>query len=444
MNGIIHGRFSHSLDPVTIRERITVRPEPVSSLAECQPLIGGAIFAKALSEIFLPNQFSIQLIQEMVGRAKLHFDAIFASEVEYVSRIYTPPEADIYPICLTGLAGVGKSRTIAALRKVMPEPVEFYSSHYDGHITLASHWYASAKEKVSGKSLLIDYLYGGGKPPSGSQEKFLLEARRQAYRYGVPLALLDETQFFNLGIGTAKITEIILTMASIGPPSLFVSNYSLVHRLLGRNSEDKQRLLSLPRIMLPDPPGSKDWADYVEECVRVSNGCIRPGTGDFAGDLYRYTFGIKRLAVQLLSQAYIECRNDGRYWIEQVDLARAYRSAAYTSNAKDVEDLHTDSLGSGQSSIRLDLKCPFDLPAAYKSNVVKFAKDERHQRMVARVFDSALTKAERLAQQQIEVPVAPAPRKSTRKPVAEKLSEQETREAFFGYIDFAGKPKKPV
>lgn len=444
MNGLIHERFSSSLDPITIRDRITVRPAPVSSLTEHQPLIGAAILMKALSEIFLPNQFSIQLIEEMMGRAKLHFDAIFASEVEYVSRIYTPPEADVYPICLTGLAGVGKSRTIAALRKVMPEPVEFYSSHYDGYMTLASHWYASAREKVSGKSLLIDYLFGKSKPPSGSQEKFLLEARRQANRDAVPLVLLDETQFFNMGVGTAKITDIILTMAAVGPPSLYVSNYSLVHRLLGRNSEDKQRLLSQPRIMLPDPPGSKDWADYVEECVRISNGCIRPGTGDFAGDLYRYTFGIKRLAVQLLSQAYIECRNDGRNWIVQADLAHAYRSAAYTSNAKDVEDLHTDLLGSGQSSIRLDLKCPFDLPAAYKSNVVKFAKDERHQRMIAKVFDSALTKAERLAQQQIEVPAAHAPRKSPRKPVVEKLSEQETSKAFFEYIDFAGKPKKPV
>ena len=444
MNGLIHDRFSSSLDPITIRDRITVRPEPVSSLTEHQPHIGAAILDEALKKIFLPNQFSIQLIEEMVGRAKLHFDEIFASEVEYISRIYTPPDADVYPICLTGLAGVGKSRTIAALRKVMPEPMEFYSSHYDGYITLASHWYASAKEKVSGKSLLVDYLFGKSKPPSGNQENFLLEARRRAARDGVPLTLLDETQFFKTGVGTAKITEILLTMTSIGPPALYASNYSLVHRLLGRNSEDKQRLLSQPRIMLPDPPDSEEWADYVQECVRVSNGCIRPGTGDFAGDLYRYTFGIKRLAVQLLSQAYIECRNDGRNWIVPADLAHAYRSAAYTSNAKDVEDLHTYSLGSGQSSIRLDLKCPFDLPAAYKSNVVKFAKDERHQRMIAKVFDSALTKAERLAQQQVEVPAALAPRKSTRKPVVEKLSEQETRKAFFEYIDFAGKPKKPV
>ncbi|MDH1148034.1 hypothetical protein N5C60_25940 [Pseudomonas mosselii] len=64
--------------------------------------------------------------------------------------------------------------------------------------------------------------------------------------------------------------------------------------------------------------------------------------------------------------------------------------------------------------------------------------------MIAKVFDSALTKAERLAQQQIEVPAARTPRKSTRKPVVEKLSEQETSKAFFEYIDFAGKPKKPV
>ncbi|MBF0762878.1 transposase, partial [Dysgonomonas mossii] len=58
---------------------------------------------------------------------------------------------------------------------------------------------------------------------------------------------MDETQHINTGEGASKVTDILLTMAAIGPPVIFVSNYSLVHRLFRRNSEDKQRLLSEPR-----------------------------------------------------------------------------------------------------------------------------------------------------------------------------------------------------
>jgi hypothetical protein len=59
------------------------------------------------------------------------------------------------------------------------------------------------------------------------------------------------------GLGASKVTDILLTMAAIGPPMIFVSNYSLVHKLLRRNNEDKQRLLSESRIMLSDEPESQ-------------------------------------------------------------------------------------------------------------------------------------------------------------------------------------------
>ncbi|QVL21736.1 transposase [Pseudomonas qingdaonensis] len=255
--------------------------------------------------------------------------------------------------------------------------------------------------------------------------------------------LLDETQFINTGLAAAKITDILLTLASIGPPAVYVCNYSLVHKLFGRNSEDKQRLLSQPRIMLPDLPGSKDWTDYVDECVRVSGDAVRPGLADFAAELYRCTFGIKRLAVQLLKQAYIECRNDRRHWIELRDLCSAYRSVAYTSNASEVEELQTQTLGNRQSKQRLDLKCPFELPAAYRSNVVEFARAEREQGVIAKVFDSSLTESERSAKKHLEEAAEIVVKKPSRRPAAKTLSKDEEAKAFFERLDLASKPRRP-
>lgn len=443
MNEVIANRFGNHLDTERIREIITVRPESVPSVADLQPAIGAEMLADAWKRIYLPSQFSLQFIDEMVGRARLHFSDLFSREVENRARVYTPLEVEVEPICLTGLAGVGKSCLLAALRKVMPEPAALYSDHFAGHITLVSYWYASAREKISGKSLLSEFIFADTKSLSGHQKKFLEEARRRANRDGVSLIFLDETQYINTGLGVAKITDILLTLASIGPPAIYVCNYSLVHKLFGRNSEDKQRLLSQPRIMLPDLPGGKDWTDYVDECVRVSGGAIRPGSADFAAELYRCTFGIKRLAVQLLKQAYIECRNDRRHWIELRDLSRAYRSAAYTSNSSEVEELQTQALGSRQSKQRLDLKCPFELPAAYRTNVVEFARAEREQRVIAKVFDSSLTESERSAKKHLEEVAEVIVKKPSRRPAAKALSKDEEAKAFFDRLDLVTKPGKP-
>jgi hypothetical protein len=234
-------------------------------------------------------------------------------------------------------------------------------------------------------------------------------------------------------------------MAAIGPPMIFVSNYSLVHKLLRRNSEDKQRLLSDPRIMLPDEPGSADWIAYIDECIRVSNGSICVGRDELATEIYRCTFGIKRFAVQLLKQAYIECRNAGRQDIALPDITRAYRSAAYTISANEVEQLQTLALSSWKSTAHLDLQCPFELPAAVKSNVVQFARTERQSRVSAKVFDSALTEGERAAKKQLQASIkeeVELVKPSQRPPVA-KVTEEEQAKAFFDYIDGGKVSPKP-
>lgn len=443
MTNFIHTRFSSCLDSERVRNKITVRPASIDSLNDTHPLVGAEVLANSLKQIYIPNQFSLLFINEMLIKAYMHQLNVFSSEVEYTSRIYNPPEVEVSPVCLTGLAGVGKSNTVTALRKVMPEPTEYFSEHCTGPVTLVSHWYASARGKLSGKGLLCDFL-SIEKNPLVSMGKLLLEARRRANRDAVSLVLLDETQHINTGSGSVKVTDILLTMAAIGPPMVYLSNYSLVHKLLRRNSEDKQRSLSDPRIMLPDEPDSKDWKDYIDECVRVSGGHIRPSSTEFAAEVYRCTFGIKRLAVLLLKQAYVECRNDGRLWVELSDLGRAYRSAAFTSNASEVEELHLQALNSRQTK-RLDLCCPFDLPVAHKSKILKFVRAERQSHVVATVFDSALTSRERAAKNRIEKPTAhsSARAKQRRKPVAEKQSEVDQAKAFFEYLANSSSPGKP-
>lgn len=445
MNRTIEARFEGYMDIESIRNRVTVRPDPILDLEALNPMLGAELLAERLKEMYLPSQFSLSFIQEMVGSAYLHNLKVFRSEAEYAGRIFNPPDAEASPICLTGLAGVGKSQTIAALRRAMPPPVELTCDLFEGSIELTSMWYASARGKASGKQLLLDFVHGSGyEGRGGNLAKLLVECRRRANRDGVSTVVLDETQHINTGMGASKVTDVLLTMVAIGVPMIFVSNYSLVHKLLRRNSEDKQRLLSEPRIMLPEDPRSQDWTDYVGECMRISGGRINSGKDEFAAELYRSTFGIKRLAVQLLKLAYIECRVAGRNRIEVEDLHTAYRSSAYTSSAKEVEQLQLQTINKGKQGAHLDLCCPFDLPIEFKSNVVSFNRADRDQRVQTRVFDSSATEAERSLIKQIDKPEEKTTTQVPRRKPLPKATDEDLTLAFHRYMESQSPPSTPT
>lgn len=444
MNRTIETRFDGFMDMESIRRRVVMRPEPVPDLEALQPLVAAELLAGRLKEMYLPNEFSLNFIQEMIGLAYLHNLKIFSSEAGYAAGIFNPPEVEVAPICFTGLAGVGKSATIAALRRALPPPVELSCALFEGSIELASLWHASARGKAGGRQMLLDFVHGSSyEGRGGNSAKLLVECRRRANRDGVCMVVLDETQHINTGMGASKVTDILLTMTAIGPPMIFVSNYSLVHKLLRRNSEDKQRLLSEPRIMLPEDPKSQDWAAYVNECIRISGGRVKVGESELSAELYRSTFGIKRLAVQMLKLAYIECRAAGRSRIEIEDLHKAYRSSAYTSNAKEVEELQLQTIYNGSRGAHLDLRCPFDLPAQYKSNVVSFSRADRDKRVQERVFDSSATEVERSVLKHIALPEEKTPAKAKRRTPAPKANDADLTRAFHQYMELQVPPPDP-
>ncbi|GGL65005.1 hypothetical protein GCM10009091_53770 [Pseudomonas brenneri] len=117
--------------------------------------------------------------------------------------------------------------------------------------------------------------------------------------------------------------------------------------------------------------------------------------------------------------------------------------SAYTSNARDVEDLQLEAISRG-SSKRLDLRCPFDLPVEYKSNVVSFTRADRDQRVQARVFDSSATETERLVLKRIALPEEKTPAKSTRRVPVPKATDEDLMRSFRQYIESpSSRPKKP-
>lgn len=445
MNGQIETRFNGCFEIEQIRQRVTVRPEPVEDLSQMIPRIAGDVLLERLKQIFLPNQFALDFIQELVGRADLFSRSMFTNERDHQAKLYNPPDANVPPICLTGLAGVGKSETIAAVMRLLPADIEYETSHFNDKVPLVPYWYASANEKGRGKQLLSDFLGSGSAGNRTNASQLLAACRRRVYLHGVSLVFLDETQHIVKGLGSALVTDILLTLTKIGPPTIFLANYSLLHKLNGRNQEDTQRLLTQPRIMEPDDPNGKDWKAYVVECIRVSNGQIRANADEFAAELYRLTFGLKRLAVHLLSLAYIECRSKKRDYIALGDLSAANLTPEYCSGRVSVDELKRIALEGPRGTSWLDLYCPLDVPTPHQSNVFQFARQERDERVTAVAIDSSLTTQEREVLKLVEAKSRSPQAKAKRRKPLPKATLEETKVDFLKYLELPkpGKPKKP-
>lgn len=392
--------FSSRYDGLSDRQHIircaTVRPLALLGLETCDMHAAAERLRNQLKRIYIPNEFALSFISEMVESSAWYCAEKYADEPSYFRSIYHPSDAEVMPICLTGLAGVGKSVLLDALLRVLPEPIPFRPEASSDEIRLVSCWRATARDKSTAKQLLAELVQSGGseKDCHGTASHLLKVARSYAGKVGLPLILLDELQHVTLSTtATALTTSQLLTMAKIGVPMVYVSNYSLQNKLFKRNAEEKHRLTSNPRIMLPDEPDSSDWAAYVEECVRVAGPYLAVDAENLSSYLYANTFGLKRFVVELFRLAYIETRQRGQQRIELTDFVSAHASAAYTGKRDEVSILGRQET---ERHVRQpDLWCPYELPRKKLSKVVDFYRDEADKRLSQTALEKSLTPLER-------------------------------------------------
>lgn len=428
MIGLITSRFSGLSETEYIKNKIRVMPEAVENIDALSPSEAAKLLRNAWRKIFVPTPFVVSFLQEIVSEAEVYCKQQFSSEQAYLRGIYTPASRtiiatpEVEPYCLTGLAGIGKSEAIRALERLMPAPLTISSEHFSGNQEIAPYWYASARGKAGGRQMLQGFL--NIEHSRTADTAFLLSrCQSRSQREGVPFIILDETQFITTGDGAARVTDILLTLAAIGPPMVYVSNFSLLHKLKKRNQEDTQRLATNVRIMHPDEPGSEAWVEYIEEISRVCGGRITANE-DTARQIYIATYGIKRLVVHLLQAAYMEARAAGRKHIMGEDIDRAYKSSAYAASREDVEYLRQVAVSgrpSGRS--RPDLICPLDSTHSYMANVVTVFKEVRARQMEAKVLRSSLSQRE-LGILNESMP-APAPKKRAPQVRAPKATDEE-------------------
>ncbi|WP_141211464.1 hypothetical protein [Rhodoferax sp. TH121] len=238
---------------------------------------------------------------------------------------------------------------------------------------------------------------GGSEGSLGDQLK---TARKRAYRDGVALLLADEFQFLTASASAnTRITQTLLSMGYCGLPTVYVANHSLLHRLLRRPQEDRDRLLADLMILSPDTPESDDWSDTLAALIAVSPEIFRINPKTDAPQFHRYCAGIKRAAVGLLVEGYRIARsqtNDGRFTVNMEHIQSAYRSHLFFAHRIDIEIVTQQLiLGRQVDNKRNDLWCPIGQPDRLHPKLTEEMRQRRDLRLTEEIQRAATSGQER-------------------------------------------------
>lgn len=319
----------------------------------------------AWKEIFLPGPQHLRILRMLVDQAMSFSRSTFPTLKEYnrqrsseVSSVATQPS--IY--CLSGIAGVSKSSLLKAFERICRIGSGNPMVTDGQQLVLLPVRRISIEANSSTNAVLISLANRAairGKKPSDINE--LLKHLRDSLRATCTASVaLDELQFFTQSTSAStKTVQLIMALASLGAPLIYVANYSLCHKLTKRPNEETDRLLSNPIILEPPAADSAYWIEVVTEYQAVSPAHFRLDPRANAQELHRLTAGLFRKLRLLLLAAYRLAVDRGISFVTMEEVRLAYRSSHYSVHRKDVEDLASLAVSDLLAERRQDLVCPF-------------------------------------------------------------------------------------
>ena len=387
-----NSRFCSTLSFEDIYARVGVAPAVLQHLSRLSPTEAEFRLEWALRAVFVPTAQIVAVLHQLHEKARVYSAGAYPSIDAYVQGIYAVESKNSTgtPICITGLAGVGKSAIVKALARLMPPTG---SVDVPGHANIVARSldrFIMAPALTSRAALQRETEHGSVDVPKSDL------TARSLYRDGVALICIDEFQ----GVASASATNtraaaLLLQAARLGPPLVFIANFSLVHKFMNRKNEDQHRLLNRPIVIEVDEPGSLDWVRTLQGFVAVAPEVLKFDPQIDGDEIHHLTAGLKRLVIELIIIAYRMARADGRESVGIADLSDAYRSVDYTIFRTDVEALTTLAV-QGKMTGRKDLECPFpNVPRTSNVVVAQEAIDQYKKRIDEEHLRSSLTAQER-------------------------------------------------
>jgi hypothetical protein len=346
-------RFHPLFDVNEIKRRAIFRSPTLRGLRDLPRESASHLLREALEPTFYPNSQCIAILKRWVGIAYAHSQVNYFSREEHFGRLH---DEDIefrrgtVPMCLTGLAGVGKSALIKAAARVMP-PTERITSKDNMLVSLKS--FQSLKIEVSSSPNDLLHKFSGS---GGSGDQLKKNCRRFAFQNGISFMFADEFQFAALSSeANTQITKMLLSLDTLGIPFVYTANFSMLHKLKKRNEQELQRLATDITEFMPDPSGSDDWKETLVLLQGVAPDVIVFDPAKDAVTIHALCGGIKRALVSLLDIAYSSAHGVGAVGVDE--LVKAYRSRNYASYRENMAALH--QMTTEVRRKRVDLWNPF-------------------------------------------------------------------------------------
>ena len=297
------------------------------------------------------------------------------------------------PVCQSGLAGVGKSQLCKFVSRLIVDNDRLIETSAGRFPVKGIQHIEDVNEKSAGRLVQRFRPMPEVAAPRLDADR-IYAAGRRLYTSGSAGVCLDELQFVSAsGQASAKVTSLLLGVCQTGVPWSFNCNYSLLTKLVARNQEDIDRLLSNILLLEPEIVGSEASTAVVSSIMRAAKDVFPADDLDLCKKVSELTFGINRKISILLVLAYRSARSRGAHIVCDADIMAAYNSTQYSVHRSQVNALHETNdwrLKNGFS----DLECPLD-----KEDIALEEKKEHvknTQYFLDRYLEQSLNKTESL------------------------------------------------
>lgn len=374
-----------------IRARAFLQPRPLTNLGELPREVACARVNKALKETFYPTAQCLNILERFLGVAEAHCRTHYDGVENFYSAVHDDDVAEPHcsmSMCLTGLAGVGKTELLKALRRVMPAPS--IAVMKDGtRFPLESLWVQSVEAAANPNDLLRALSRS-----EGTGAKLVKRCRRLSFRNGIALLVTDEFQFVTLSSeASSQITKMLLALSYLRVPMVYAANFSMLHILTKRNQQEKDRLLADVTELRPDAPDSLDWHRTLALQQGVAPDVfIFDATHDGAS-IHYLCAGLKRTSARLLELAYRSVHGkSGTVGMEE--LLRTYRSPDFVTQRTEVEAIRLASIERRRT--RRDLWNPLGANDPFEDLDQQFFQGQRQEQADERAMRAAMNRRERV------------------------------------------------
>ena len=359
-----------------IRKRAELLAEPIVS--SCHFDMGGLKLEidSRLKKIYVATDQECAILKCLVGIVASHYSINYPSMRAYNERLQSSarsdsnqPYSDVNALLLTGPSGCGKSATLTALARILLSVPQLNFGEAGMQIPCTPILLFKLAANSAEKHLVAEALSRLGEQQF-SLKKTIAEMQDRLtnlmFAHGTALLILDELQFLSKSEGSVqKATSFLIDSLKLKVPVVYCANYTLIHKLMGRPSEEKQRLLSSVLELQPEASDSPDWTRLLAEVRKVAPKIFVFDPTSDAEQIFRWTAGLKRMLRLLLVAGYEQVCGDKQPRVTKSVLARAFMSASYTANRNDVEAIIRLGIQASNKSEYDSIRSPF--PAENKA-----------------------------------------------------------------------------